>query len=200
MSQSATRASSHGRRPPILERNLVKGRTNEVSLPAFAFLFCEMLSYATKKSSGIQDMEKKLSDFGYRVGIRFLELIVFRDRIGRRDTRLLNVLSFIHSTVWKTLFGKPADALEKGTDNEDEYMISDNEPNVTKFIAVPKDMSQLSCGAFIGGIVEAVLDGSGFPAKVSAHATASDQFPLRTTILMKFDKSVLLREKSFEPR
>lgn len=41
-------------------------------------------------------------------------------------------------------------------------MISDNEPNVTKFIAVPKEMSQLSCGAFIGGIVEAVLDGCGF--------------------------------------
>ncbi|KAJ3009946.1 hypothetical protein HKX48_007663 [Thoreauomyces humboldtii] len=163
MSQQATRSSSsHAKRPPILERNLAKGRSNEVSLSALAFLFCEMLSYATKKSSGIQDMEKKLSDFGYRVGLRTLELIIFRDRPGRRDTRLLNVLTFIHSTVWKTLFGKPADALEKGTDNEDEYMISDNEPNVTKFIAVPKEMSQLSCGAFIGGIVEAVLDGSGF--------------------------------------
>ncbi|KAI8593468.1 TRAPP subunit trs31 [Geranomyces variabilis] len=198
--QSVSRASSHGRRPPILERNLVKGRSNEVSLSAYAFLFCEMLSYATKKSSGIQDMEKKLSDFGYRVGIRSLELLVFRDRPNRRDTRLLNTLSFIHTNVWKTLFGRAADSLEKGTDNEDEYMISDNEPNVTKFIAVPKEMNQLSCGAFIGGIVEAVLDGCGFPAKVSAHSTGSDQFPLRTTILMKFDKSVLLREKGFEPR
>ncbi|KAJ3153333.1 TRAPP subunit trs31 [Geranomyces michiganensis] len=194
--QSVTRASSHGRRPPILERNLVKGRSTEVIDQS-----CGVSDhYATKKSSGIQDMEKKLSDFGYRVGIRSLELLVFRDRPNRRDTRLLNTLSFIHTNIWKALFGRAADSLEKGTDNEDEYMISDNEPNVTKFIAVPKEMNQLSCGAFIGGIVEAVLDGCGFPAKVSAHSTGSDQFPLRTTILMKFDKSVLLREKGFEPR
>ncbi|KAJ3161418.1 TRAPP subunit trs31 [Geranomyces michiganensis] len=194
--QSVTRASSHGRRPPILERNLVKNRSNDVSLSAYAFLFCEMLSYATKKSSGIQDMEKKCSA-GWHSS---LELLVFRDRPNRRDTRLLNTLSFIHTNVWKALFGRAADSLEKGTDNEDEYMISDNEPNVTKFIAVPKEMNQLSCGAFIGGIVEAVLDGCGFPAKVSAHSTGSDQFPLRTTILMKFDKSVLQREKGFEQR
>ncbi|KAI9101310.1 NO signaling/Golgi transport ligand-binding domain-containing protein [Phlyctochytrium arcticum] len=194
------RPSSAARRPPILERNLSKGKTNEVSLAAYAFLFSEMLSYATKKSSGIQDMEKKLSDFGYRVGIRFLELIIYRERTGRRDTRLLNVLSFIHSTIWKTLFGKVADALERGTENEDEYMISDNEPNITKYIAVPKEMSQLSCGAFIGGVVEATLDGCGFPARVSAHSTASDQFPLRTTILIKFDKSVLQRDKAMESR
>lgn len=70
-------------------------------------------------------MPLRLSDFGYRVGIRFLELMVYRDRTGRRDTRLLNVLSFIHSTVWKTLFGKVADALEKGTENEDECKIFD---------------------------------------------------------------------------
>ncbi|TPX72696.1 hypothetical protein SpCBS45565_g00269 [Spizellomyces sp. 'palustris'] len=200
MSQNTARPSSSLRRPAILERNLSKGKSNEVSVAAYAFLFAEMLSYATKKSSGIQDMEKKLSDFGYRVGIRFLELIVFRERTGRRDTRLLNVLSFIHSTIWKTLFGKVADALEKGTENEDEYMISDNEPNITKFIAVPREMSQLSCGAFIGGVVEAVLDGCGFPARVSAHSTATDQFPLRTTILMKFDKTVLQRDKTFEAR
>ncbi|KAJ3190029.1 TRAPP subunit trs31 [Gaertneriomyces sp. JEL0708] len=192
--------SSPRSKPSILERNLTKGRNNEVSLSAFAFLFAETLSYSTKKSSGIQDMEKKLSDIGYRVGIRFLELIIYRDRPNRRDTRLLQVLSFIHTTLWKTLFGRPADSLERGTDNEDEYMISDNEPMIQKFVAVPKEMSQLSCGAFMAGIVDAVLQGSGFPARVSAHATGTDAFPLRTTILMKFDRAVLVREKASEAR
>ena len=36
------------------------------------------------------------------------------------DLMVRGMLYFIHSTVWKLLFGKAADSLEKGTDNEDE--------------------------------------------------------------------------------
>ncbi|KAJ3046713.1 TRAPP subunit trs31 [Rhizophlyctis rosea] len=189
MSQSQARSTPSARKANILDRNLNKTKNTEVSLSAFSFLFSEMFQYAQKRANGIQDLEKRLSDFGYRVGIRMLELTVFRERNSRRDTRVLNVLSFIHSTIWKSLFGKPADSLEKGTENDDEYMISDNEPNISKFISVPKELSQLSAGAFTAGIVEAILDGSQFPARVTAHATGNDQFPVRTTLLIKFDKS-----------
>lgn len=48
---------------------------------------------------------------------------------------------------------------------EDEYMISDTEVFVNKYISVPKDMGQLNCAAFIAGIVKGVLDGAGFPAR-----------------------------------
>lgn len=41
-------------------------------------------------------------------------------------------------------------------------MISDNDPVVSKFISVPKDVSQLNCGAFMAGIVEAIMDGCQF--------------------------------------
>ena len=41
-------------------------------------------------------------------------------------------------------------------------MISDNEPIISKFISVPKDLASLNCGAFLAGIVEAILDGSQF--------------------------------------
>lgn len=41
-------------------------------------------------------------------------------------------------------------------------MISDNDPIVSKFISVPKDVSQLNCGAFMAGIVEAIMDGCQF--------------------------------------
>nr|KAJ3405364.1 TRAPP subunit trs31 [Polyrhizophydium stewartii] len=194
-----------GKRPPILDRNLNKTRGSEVSLSAFAFLFSEMLQYSQKRVSGIQDLEKKrvcagaaLSDLGYRVGVRMLELILFRERNAKRETRVLGVLYFINTTVWKSLFGKPADSLEKGTDNDDEYMISDNDPLITKYISVPREMSSLNCGAFIAGIVEAVLDGCQFPARITAHSTGSEQFPSRTTILIKFDKSVMLREKALD--
>jgi len=77
-------------------------------------------------------------------------------------------------------------------------MIIDNDPVVTRNISVPRDMSQLSCSSFTAGIVEAVLDGLGFPARVTAHNTPVDDFPLRNTILIKLEKSVLEREELFK--
>jgi len=41
-------------------------------------------------------------------------------------------------------------------------MISDNDPPLTRFISIPKEMSTLNCSAFTAGIVEAILDGSQF--------------------------------------
>jgi transcription termination factor NusB len=41
-------------------------------------------------------------------------------------------------------------------------MISDNEPLITRFISVPKDFSQLNCGAFVAGIIDSMLEGAQF--------------------------------------
>lgn len=49
-----------------------------------------------------------------------LELLVWRDRNPKRETRVLSILYFIHTALWKGLFGKQADSLEKSTENEDE--------------------------------------------------------------------------------
>ncbi|KAF9903070.1 TRAPP subunit trs31 [Linnemannia zychae] len=182
----------------ILERHLNKTRGNEVSVNAFAFLFSEMLQYTQKRVNGIQDLERKLNELGYRVGIRALDLLVWRDKNSKRETRVLGMLYFIHTTVWKTLFGKQADSLEKSTENEDEYMISDNDPMVSKFISIPKDVSQLNCGAFMAGIIEAIMDGCQFPSRVTAHTMAIEGFPLRTTILIKLDREVLEREEQLK--
>ncbi|ORE21711.1 TRAPP I complex [Rhizopus microsporus] len=154
-----------------------------------------MLQYAQKRVNGIQDLERKLNEFGYRVGFRMLELLTWREKAAKRETKVLGILYFIHSTVWKALFGKQADSLEKSTENDDEYMISDNEPILTRYISVPKELSQLNCNAFVAGIVEAVLDGCQFPARVTAHTVPIDGYPQRTTILIKLDKDVLEREE-----
>ncbi|GES86694.1 TRAPP complex subunit trs31 [Rhizophagus clarus] len=167
------------KRVSIVERNLNKTKGAEVGLGAFAFLFSEMLQYAQKRVHGIQDLETKLNDFGYRVGTRLLELIVWRDKNSKRETRVLGILYFIHTTVWKTLFGKQADTLEKSTENENEYMISDNDPLIT-------------------GIVEAILDGAQFPSRVTAHSLPIDGFPLRTTIFIQLDKEILQREEQLK--
>lgn len=178
----------------IYDRNLNKTRLNETSMSGFAFLFSEMLQYAQKQVSGISDLERRLNDFGYRVGWRMHELIVWREKNPKREIRLLGVLYFVHTNVWKALFGKAADGLEKSTENEDEYMIYDNDPVVSRYISIPKDLSQLNCAAFVAGIVEAVLAGYLFPARVTAHSVPSETHPQRTVILVKFEPEVIKRE------
>lgn len=144
---------------------------------------------------------------GYRVGQRVLELIVWREKNSRRETRILGILQFIHSVVWKTLFGKPADSLEKSRENDDECtpqrpfiqadvdMVHDNAPMITKFISIPQSMSQLNCGAFLAGIIEAILDSTMFfTEKVTAHSTGDETAPQRCTILIKFTREVIDRE------
>ncbi|PQM42050.1 trafficking protein particle complex subunit 5 [Prunus yedoensis var. nudiflora] len=178
----------------VLDKPLSKGK-QEVSLSAFAFLFSELVQYNQTQVDNIAELERRLEDAGYAVGARVLELLCHRDKGNRRETRLLGILSFVHSTVWKVLFGKVADSLEKGTEHEDEYMISEKELLVNRFISIPKDMGTFNCGAFVAGIVRGVLDGAGFPAVVTAHfVPVEGQQRPRTTILIKFAEEVLRRE------
>ncbi|KAG8999951.1 TRAPP subunit trs31 [Tulasnella sp. JGI-2019a] len=190
------------RNTAIYDRNLNKTRLSEVGMSSWAFLFSEMVQYTQKRVSGIGDLERRLNTLGYRVGQRTLELMVWRTESGskmpKRETRFLPALMWIHTVLWRQLFGKPADAIERSVEHADEYMIMDNDPPITRYVSIPKDMNQLSCSAFSAGIVEAVLDGLCFPARVTAHSVPTDQFPLRTTILIKLDKSVVEREEALK--
>ncbi|KMT14773.1 hypothetical protein BVRB_4g075390 isoform A [Beta vulgaris subsp. vulgaris] len=170
----------------VLDKPVSKGK-QEVSLSAFAFLFSEIVQYNQTQVDNIAELERRLEDAGYAVGARVLELLCHREKGNRRETRLLGILSFVHSTVWKVLFGKVADSLEKGTEHEDEYMISEKELLVNRFISIPKDMGTFNCGAFVAGIVRGVLDSAGFPAVVTAHfVPVEGLLRPRTTILIKF--------------
>ena len=44
------------------------------------------------------------------------------------------MLQFIHNNVWKMLFGKHPDLLQKATEDEDEYRIIENNPITNKYI------------------------------------------------------------------
>ncbi len=46
-------------RKTIYDRNLNRTRTAELSRASFAYLFGEMVSYAQKRVTGIQDLERK---------------------------------------------------------------------------------------------------------------------------------------------
>ena len=66
----------------------------------------------------------RLNTLGYRVGTRVLELMVWRNesssKAPKREVRFLPALMSIHTQVWKSVFGKPADAIEKSVENPDE--------------------------------------------------------------------------------
>jgi len=175
----------------ILDRSLSRGK-QEVSLATFALLFSETVQYCQARSSTVPELQGKLHDLGWQVGARIIDLIFVRDRTAKRELKLLNALLMVKTTLWKTLFGKEADKLEHANDDERTYYIIEKEPLVNTFISVPKDKGSLNCAAFVAGIVEAVLDGANFPAKVSAH------WHKGTTFMVKFEEEVIARDKTAE--
>jgi len=212
-SQYSTASTNVGLRVPssrktIYDRNLNRSRNAELSRASFAYLFMEMVTYAQKKVTGIQDFEKRLNEQGYPLGLKLLDLLLYRSSPAgsatssaapaQRPLRLLPLLTLLTTKLYPLLFSRPADSLEQSTTNPAEYMIIDNTPLTNQYISVPKEMNQLSVAAYIAGIIEGVCDGAGFECKASAHNTGTDVWPNRTVFLIKFEEHVLEREKELE--
>ncbi|NXX62571.1 TPPC5 protein, partial [Scopus umbretta] len=178
---------------PLLERALGRPRT-EVSLSAFALLFSELVQYCQNRVYSVAELQAKLARLGHQVGLRVLDALVAREKSGRRETKVLNVLLFVKGPVWRALFGKEADKLEQANDDDKTYYVIEKEPLVNTYISVPKENSTLNCAAFTAGLVEAILTASGFPAKVTAH------WHKGTTLMIKFEEAVIARDKSLEGR
>ncbi|KAK3508121.1 hypothetical protein QTP70_014683, partial [Hemibagrus guttatus] len=203
----------------VLERSLSRPRT-EVSLSAFSLLFSEMVQYCQNRVYSVSELQARLADMGRGVGASLLDLLVLREKNGKRETKVLNILLFIKArlfirhclssathippytlqeslitvSVWKSLFGKEADKLEQANDDDKTYYIIEKEPLVNTFISVPKENSTLNCASFTAGMVEAILTHSGFPAKVTAH------WHKGTTLMIKFDEAVIARKKQLDGR
>ncbi|ELU03713.1 hypothetical protein CAPTEDRAFT_195837 [Capitella teleta] len=186
-------ASFTKQRSNILEKPLSKGK-GEINLSTFALLFSEMVQYSQNRVYSVPELQTKLSDLGQHVGTRIVDLLMLREKGFRREVKLLNMLLFIKGNLWKNLFGKEADKLEHANDDERTYYIIEKEPLVNKFISVPKDKGTLNCASYVAGIIEAVLNGCNFPAKVTAH------WHKGTTFMIKFDESVIARDKIVEGR
>uniref|UniRef100_A0A665TZ75 Trafficking protein particle complex 5 n=1 Tax=Echeneis naucrates TaxID=173247 RepID=A0A665TZ75_ECHNA len=136
----------------ILERPLSRPKT-EVSVSAFALLFSEVVQYCQSRVYSVSELQARLARLGQQVGGSLLDVLVLREKSGKRETKVLNILLFIKVSVWRTLFGKEADKLE-----------------------------------------QAILTNSGFPAKVTVH------WHKGTTLMIKFDDTVIARDKALEGR
>lgn len=152
-------------------------RPGMVSMSSFSYLFSELVQYSQSKVSNTGDLERRLEEVGRSVGGSLVELVQSyssssSDRQAirlaspylTRHTRLLDVLRYIYTTVWKYLFGKQAQDLQQSNDADDEYMISDDEVYLWmgRYVSVPKDMGTFNCHAFLAGVVQGVLDEAGF--------------------------------------
>ena len=69
----------------------------------------------------------RLEELGFGVGQRLLELISSRERVTKRETKIVNMLQYIQNVVWKHLFNKTADTLQKSMENEDECNFKNTE-------------------------------------------------------------------------
>lgn len=170
-----------------------------------------MVQYHQSRVDSVTALERRLEGCGYGVGLRVLELLAYRSREYRRETRLMGVLQFVSTQVWRGLFGKAADSLERSIDHEDEFMIVDYAPITSTFVSVPADLVGLSVDAYLSGIIAGVLEGAGFYARVTAHSVTLEEgealpasatamntgLPPRrekTVFLVKFAQSVLARD------
>jgi hypothetical protein len=190
-------------RKTIYDRNLNRTKTTETSLASFAYLFNTLITYHHAKSGSVSEIESRLNRAGYPLGIKLLDLLLYRQppRSAQRPTRILDLLQFIHGTLWRALFARSADALEQSTSKKNEYMIIDNEPLVNSYISIPKEMSQLNCAAFVAGIIEGMCDASGFSTDgVTAHwaGEGDELWPGKTIFLLRFKESVVEREDAIK--
>lgn len=202
------RTSSSSSSVSILDKSINKPRSDQVSLSAFAYLYSELVQYHQSRVSSISELEQRLASSGYGVGFKILELLAYRNRETKRETRIMSILQFVSSSVWKSLFGKPADSLERSIDHADEYMIFDNNPITSNFVSV----HQSSADAYISGIIAGVLEGAGFNARVSAHTVQVEEGEMRNgfvglpsrkdkaVFLVKFAEKVLVRDASLANR
>lgn len=195
-SSSLTSSDSKGApKVSIVDKELTKGK-KEVALASFSYLFCELVQYTMVRTETETEIEKRLSDAGYGIGLRVLELLSHREKACRREKNLIAMLQFIHTVVWKSLFGRVSDGLEKSRERDDEYYLYDKEPITNKFVSVPKRagvQSDLNVAAFIAGIVNGVLDAAEFTSEVAAHYNADRS---RTVYVIKIAKEVMARPET----
>lgn len=109
-------------RTSILDKPLSRGKT-EVSLSCFALLFSEVVQYCQSRVYTVPELQNRfvsllniairfsvclfpifpsrLHELGQDIGNRIVDLYFVRERNSKRETKLINMLLFIKTTLWK---------------------------------------------------------------------------------------------------
>ena len=88
--------------------------------------FGEEVSRWPEAWPGTARADCRLSSIGYSAGQRILSLLLLRTTLAapskdpKREHRLIPILQFVHTHVYRYVFGRPADGLERSVEGEDE--------------------------------------------------------------------------------
>ncbi|KAL7054188.1 hypothetical protein AAHC03_026409 [Spirometra sp. Aus1] len=160
-----------------------------------------MVKYAMQNSKSIDEVQQKLAELGRPIGRRMMDLVYLRERPQKRDVRLFQILLFLKSTFWRSLFGKEANELERDGLVENTFYMIERKPLVNKFTRYTYEGTELerknvplNLAAFNCGIIGAALTAAGFPCQVSVT------WHKGSTYVIKFDNCVIQRERQMESR
>lgn len=179
----------------VLDRALPRPRV-DVNESLFATLFSEICRYSIQNAQDVASIELKLSSLGYDVGWRMLELVqqyqvqANKNYVMHRETRLIPVLQFITSSCWQFIYGRALDSLERSTEGQDTYLISEKDPLPCKFASVPRDFGELNLASYNAGIIHGLLAAQDFECTVQAHFAGAG----KVVYVVKFDPEVMDRE------
>ena len=159
----------------------------QITMNSFCLLLAEIAQYYLKIG---RPYEEELLKLGENIGYRVIELIYARDKSLKRETKHIEMLRFVVNNVWKFMFDKVAENLERSKALETQFMIKDSGIPILKFIS---EMYQDKIGSFLGGIIKGVLCSAGFTCKVECH---KDKDKNQIVFIIDFDQSVIDREKT----
>uniref|UniRef100_A0A7S4DX55 Trafficking protein particle complex subunit n=1 Tax=Lotharella globosa TaxID=91324 RepID=A0A7S4DX55_9EUKA len=168
----------------VFDKPLIK-RETKVSLSAFSYVFSELVQHCQSQIDRGEDLEKRLAEAGYGIGLRVLELYSYREKC-KKERSVIQILNFVRTSVWKTLFGRPADDLQISNNKKNEYYIYDSEHMICKYISNP---NAERCAAFTAGIINGILDGAEFTCDVKAVLSKD-----RMVFIVTFASKVVERE------
>ena len=157
----------------VISRPTARSRS-EVSLSMFSLLFSELVTLALNTEQDGRHLEEKLHSIGKSIGERCLGLLHLRDRPYRRETSANSCLQFIATSVWRQLYGRPAEI--HTTDQPSELYLVDRGMLLNKFISISpeaaKEGNMVNCSSLAAGIVEGMMQLAGFTnTKVEAVYT-----------------------------
>ena len=168
---------------------------SEMNLSTFSFLFSEIINYYL--TSKTLDIEADLMSLGESIGPRVLELVNMREKNFKREKKHLEMIKFVAYQVWKTLFGKGIDNIERLSHSASSYLLIENSPIVLRYIPESSDKKNPTCAVFVGGIIKGILDAADFPAKIEVQSPPNDGrsvYP-KTVYIVEFEDFVIQREK-----
>jgi len=176
----------------ILDRPIPK--PTEVNESLFALIFAEAVRHSYQRVDNVDGLETKLSAMGFQIGWRALELVASREKVEKRELRVVQALQHVSGTCWTQLYGRTTDSLERSTERPDTYLISEKEPLPCKYASVPRDLGRLNLAAFNAGIIQGLLVGQGYECEVTAHFAQDKSGAQKVVYVVKFDQTVMERE------